>query len=308
MNKDDRVAAVGYHYDQREKERLAICNLCGADDWVTITHRDRYGFKAPTTACGTCGLTVLNPRMTPAGYADFYQHWYRPLVSAYHGRVIDAVSVQDDQKQYAEEIAGLIAPYVIGREGHSFLDVGGSTGIIALHFAKVFGLDPTVIDPAPDEIEEADKYGLKTITALMEDWDPQGQQFDVIGMFQTIDHLLDVQATLLKIRQILRPDGIFVVDIVDFRVAYLKNQSLALATKIDHPYGLTEPVMEAYLARSGFRIRRRAYSRDGHLVAYICSPSERQPDVFPDPAEVRAFFREMRLVEHAPHLAAWSKA
>lgn len=302
MNRQERIKAVGYDYDQVPKSLHETCNLCGADNWVTITHRDRYGFHAPTTACGTCGLAIINPRMPSSAYADFYAHWYRPLVSAHHGRTIDAVSVQEDQNAYAREMGDFVAPYMAGRNGQTFLDVGGSTGVIALYFAEVFGLDPTVIDPAPDEIEEADKYGLKTITALMEDWEPNGQQFDVIGMFQTIDHLLDVRATLLKIRQILKPDGIFVVDIVDFRVAYLKNQSLELATKIDHPYGLTEPVMEAYLARTGFAIRRRAYSEDGHLVAYICAPCAARPDALPDPAEVRTFIREMRLVQHAPSL------
>lgn len=308
MHKNERIETVGYDYDQQKKEALTQCNLCSADNWVQITHCDRYGFKAPTTVCGTCGLAVINPRMSADGYADFYAHWYRPLVSAYHGRTIDAVSVQEDQKKYAQELGKFVAPFLEGRKGQSFLDVGGSTGVVALYLAEKFGVDPTVIDPAPDEVDEAKKYGLKTITALIEDWGPEGQEFDVIGMFQTIDHLLDVRATLLKIRQIIKPDGVFVVDIVDFRVAYLKNRSLELATKIDHPYGLTEPVMETYLARTGFKILRRAYSEDGHLVSYICSPCESDPDVLPDPAGIRAFFREMRLVQHAPMLQAEGKA
>lgn len=300
MNRYERIQAVGYPYDNQPRTFLETCNLCGANNWVQITHRDRYGFCAPTTVCGTCGLAVLNPRMLPGAYGEFYDRWYRPLVSAYHGRIIDAVSVQEDQKKYAHELGEFVAPFLTGRRGESFLDVGGSTGIIALYLSELFGLNPTIIDPAPDEIEEADKYGLNTITALIEDWDPAGQQFDVVGMFQTIDHLLDVHKTLVKIRQIIKPDGLFVVDIVDFRIAYLKNRSLELATKIDHPYGLTESTMEAFLARTGFSIQRRAYSADGHLVAYVCKPCEEDVHSLPDPVEVREAFREMRWVQNAP--------
>lgn len=298
MSRDECLRKVNYDYAAREQVWVDRCNLCGADDWVVITHRDRYGFPAQTTACAQCGLTMLNPRMTTRAYADFYTHWYRPLVSAYHGRVIDPVSIQEEQQAYAEEMERLVRPWLAEWQGRSFLDVGGSTGLVAIHFAKAFGLDPTIIDPAPDEIEEAERFGLKTITALMEEWDPGDQHYDVVGLFQTIDHLLDVKATLLKIRTLLRPDGLFVADIVDFRAAYLKHASVEAATKIDHPYGLTEFVMESYLAQTGFRILRRAYSADHHLVAYVCAPTTPQPDHRPDPAEVCDFFRELRWIQN----------
>lgn len=299
MTRAERIQQVGYDYASRDQIRNEACNLCGADDQVVLTHRDRYGFPAPTVACARCGLAAMNPRMAAHEYSEFYARWYRPLVSAYHGRTIDAVSVQREQQAYSEEMEALVRPYLAPRRGQSFLDVGGSTGVIAIHFAKQFGIDPTVIDPAPDEILEADKFGLKTITALMEEWDPGGQQYDVVGMFQTIDHLLDVKATLAKIRSILRDDGLFLVDIVDFRAACLKNASVELATKIDHPYSLTEFAMESYLARAGFGILRRAYSADHHLVAYVCRPVEPQPDHLPDRTEVREFFRELRHVQNA---------
>lgn len=299
MNREERIQKVGYDYAAQEKTWREACNLCGSNDWVILAHRDRYGFPAQTAACAHCGLTMLNPRMTARGYADFYARWYRPLVSAYHGRLIDPVSVQKEQQAYAEEMEKLVRPYLEPRRGQAFLDVGGSTGVIAIHFAKCFGVVPTVIDPAPDEIHEADRFGLKTITALMEEWDPGGLRYDVVGMFQTIDHLLDVKATLKKIRAILKPDGIFLVDIVDFRAAVLKNGSVERATKIDHPYGLAEFVMESYLAQTGFAIRRRAYSADHHLVAYVCSPVEPNSGHAPERAEVTAFFRELRQVQNA---------
>ena len=63
---------------------------------------------------------------------------------------------------------------------------------------------------------EAQAMGIETITALVEEWQPEGRRFQVVGMFQTIDHLLDVAATLAKLRTIIAEDGIFVADILDF--------------------------------------------------------------------------------------------
>ena len=72
------------------------------------------------------------------------------------------------------------------------------------------------------------------------------------------------------------------------------------ATKIDHPFSLTEETAEAFLARAGFAPVRKAYSRDKHLVAYICRACESNPDAMPTPESVREFFREIRLVQNSP--------
>jgi SAM-dependent methyltransferase len=296
-----RIAALGYDYAAQPKAFSDRCNLCGGDRWTILTHRDRYGFPAQTASCDRCGLAVLNPRMTAEAYGAFYASVYRPLVSAYHGRLIDAHTIQREQQTYAEEMERFLAPFVpAGGPARTFLDVGGSTGIIAAHFARRFGFRGTVIDPAPDEVAEARALGIESIEGFVETWEPAGRTFDVIGLFQTIDHLLDVMATLVKIRRILSPGGLFVVDIVDFRAACLKNGSVEAATKIDHPYSLVEETAEAYLARAGFAPIRRAYSADHHLVAWICRPCAPQPDALPPAGFADAQRRELRRVQNIP--------
>jgi SAM-dependent methyltransferase len=293
----ERIAGLGYTYAEEEKEFLSFCNLCGSDRWTILTHHDRYGYPAQAAACQVCGLTVLNPRMTAPAYGRFYEDAYRPLVSAYHGRQIDARTIQAEQREYAVEVESFVAPFLEGAAGWEFLDVGGSTGVVTAHLSRRFGLKATVLDPAPDEIAEANVLGIETITALVEEWDPGDNRFRFAGMFQTVDHLLDVRGTLEKIRAILDPGGLFFVDIVDFRHAYLKNWSIEAAVKIDHPFSLTEETMEAYLARTGFTPIRKLYSRDRHLVAYLCRPSAPQPDALPDPVSVERFLREVRWVQ-----------
>ena len=176
-----RIQAVGFDYSKQEKTDILACNLCGSDSWTIISHTDRYGFPAQAATCQVCGLTVLNPRMTGASYEEFYKNTYRPLVSAFHGRRIDAETVQDDQAIYAIEMAALLHPYLKDRKNASFLDVGGSTGVVAAHFVREFGVRATVLDPAPAEIAQAEVLGISTITSLVEDWEPADAQYDMIG-------------------------------------------------------------------------------------------------------------------------------
>ena len=54
----------------------------------------------------------LNPRMTAAAYGRFYDGVYRPLVSAFHGRLIDARTIQAEQRDYAADRAEFVRPFV----------------------------------------------------------------------------------------------------------------------------------------------------------------------------------------------------
>jgi SAM-dependent methyltransferase len=296
----ERIGLLRYDYQSQPKELVSSCNLCGGDRWTVCVRRDRYGYPAEATSCWRCGLTVLNPRMTAQGYQRFYDGVYRPLVSAFHGRRIDARTIQAEQRVYAADMAAFAAPLVGRLAGRPMLDIGGSTGVVASHFARTFNLRASVIDPAPDELAEAEAAGVETIRGLVEQWDPGGRRFALVGMFQTIDHLLDVASTLAKVRTLIDDDGVFLVDVVDFRAAYLRAWSVEAAVKIDHPYSLVQETAEAYLSRAGFEPLRKSYSADHLHVAYLCRPCPPQPETLPSAEWVRSFFTEVRYVQNSP--------
>jgi 2-polyprenyl-3-methyl-5-hydroxy-6-metoxy-1,4-benzoquinol methylase len=297
----ERIAALEYNYGAQPKQTLTSCNLCGAGQFVILTHRDRYGYAAQANACRQCGLVFLNPRLTAEAYARFYNGVYRPLVSAFHGRLIDARTIQDEQREYAAERAEFLRPFTTGTRRRTLLDIGGSTGVVAAHFAREFGVEGTVIDPAPLEIEQAQRLGLETISGLVEHHDFGSRRFDVVTICQTVDHLLDVAGTLTRVRQLLSDDGLLFIDIVDFRAAYLRNWSVEDAIKIDHPYYLTEPTMTAYLRRAGFEVVRADYAGDHLHVSYVCRPGTGHGDVMPAASSVDALLREVRFVQNSPH-------
>jgi ubiquinone/menaquinone biosynthesis C-methylase UbiE len=298
-----RILDLGYDYAAQPQDLVMTCNLCGANVLVTITQRDRYGYPAHASACTRCGLVFLNPRMTAAAYGRFYDGIYRPLVSAFHGRLIDARTIQAEQQQYASDRAEFARAFLSGSGLTTMLDIGGSTGVVASHFARSFGLTGTLIDPAPLEIEEARSFGLETITGLVEEYDFGGRRFDLVLICQTVDHLLDVAGTLRRVRELLTPNGYLLIDIVDFRAAYLRNWSVEDATKIDHPYYLTQETMTAYLRRTGFESMRIAYAADHLHVSYLCRPTQPSPQALPEAAGVTELFREIRYVQNAPRPA-----
>ena len=294
-----RIAALDYDYTSETREAVTACNLCGGSMFVVLTHHDRYGYPAQAHACDRCGLVFLNPRLTPQAYGRFYDGVYRPLVSAFHGRLIDARTIQAEQREYAVERAELLRPFM-GAALKTMLDIGGSTGVVAHHFAREFGLRGTLIDPSPLEVEQARQLGLDTITGLVEQHDFAGQRFDAVIICQTVDHLLDVRGTLERVRQLLTAGGLLFIDIVDFRAAYLRNWSVEDAVKIDHPYYLTDATMRAYLQVTGFEVLRMDYAADHLHVSYVCRPATPRADALPDPVSVTELLHEVRHVQNSP--------
>lgn len=208
--------------------------------------------------------------MTERAYATFYERVYRSLVSAFHGRVIDAESIEGEQEIYANALGDLLDPFMRDRHGGRLLDIGGSTGVVADVLSRRFGMRGIVVDPAPAEAERARRRGLEATVGMVETFEPPTEQFSLVTMCQTVDHLLDVAGALAKARHLLDPNGLFFADIVDFQAAYLAMRSVEKATKIDHPYSLTEATAEAYLLQAGFRIVQKDRAADHLHARYVC--------------------------------------
>lgn len=294
-----RIAALEFDYVEQPKRSVVQCNLCGGSAFTVLVHRDRYGYPATAAGCNRCGLVFLDPVMTGQAYAQFYAETYRPLVSAYHGRTIDAHSIQQEQREYARERGDLLDPHVTGRGFRTLLDIGGSTGVVAHALAQRFKLSATIVDPAPRETAEAKALGIETIEGLVEAVDLGDRCFDVVLLCQTVDHLLDIGSTLRRVRRLMASTGLLFVDIVDFRAAYLRNWSIEEAVKVDHPYYLTELTMVAYLRQAGFDVVGTDFAADRLHVSYVARPSD-SATVVPTADEVRALWREIRFVQNAP--------
>jgi 2-polyprenyl-3-methyl-5-hydroxy-6-metoxy-1,4-benzoquinol methylase len=267
---------LAYDYEAREKDAVTACNLCGGSDFAELSCRDRYGYEASLWMCRRCGLAFLSPRLTAVEYGRFYEGVYRPLVSAYHGRRIDAETVQDDQRAYAAELVGFLGGN-LQAPPKTVLDVGGSTGIVAGAVREAFGSQATVLDPAPDELEVAAAAGMETVAGFAEDFDPGERRWDLVLLCQTIDHLLDVRATLESMRRMTAADGHAFVDELDLLIA-ARAKGTEGAAKIDHPYYLTHDTAVAFFVSTGFEPVAERLSADGHW-GFLLRPAEpREPD------------------------------
>ena len=268
-----RIGALGWDYDAQPREPVGACSVCGPEGRpVEAASRDRYGFETGLFVCRRCGLGWLSPRMTAAAYAGFYAAVYRPLVSAYHGRRIDAETVQEEQAAYGEALGAYLARR-LPAPPRTLLDMGGSTGVVAAAIATRFGAAATVVDPAPDELAVARAAGIETVAGFAEDYDAQGRTWDLVMLCQAIDHLLDARRALSALRRMTAPGGRAFVDIVDIGLLLGRVESIEALVKVDHPYYFSRSSAIALFSLSGYRVVAERVRNDGHR-GFVLEPRE----------------------------------
>ena len=178
------------------------------------------------------------------------------------------------QAAYADRLIETLRPF-IPAGAKTLLDIGGSTGVVAARMCQEFGLEAVILDPSVECTTTTPH--VKWSRGLLEDMTGAyirevlgTKAFDVVLMCQTVDHLWNLKAGLQTMRELIAPNGICFVDIVDFRFQYLRTDVLAKVFKIDHPYYLTESRMDEVLSEIGLEWLEKVYERDGAHVGYLC--------------------------------------
>jgi SAM-dependent methyltransferase len=257
---------------------VRTCNLCGSERHVEVSRRDRYGFESTLRVCARCGLGFLSPRLTRAEYSSFYAGVYRPLVSAYHGALIDDETVQLEQRKYAAELV-LFLQRTLVEPPRGVLDVGGSTGVVSGIVGDAFATQAaTVLDPSPEELAVAAAAGMETVLGFAEDFEPGDRRWDLVLLCQTVDHLLDVFRALETVRRSVTPSGRVFVDVLDVGFVTRRAGAVECAVKIDHPYYLTRATACAFFDRTGLDIVAERLSDDGHWGFLLAPGIPREPN------------------------------
>ena len=198
------------------------CNLCGADDWrvrfpSTLPQDGAgldvdafrctspgYGEHAQIVTCNRCGHVYANPRWSPAelnaAYAAVEDNMY---VRERDGRMIT----------FARHLRHLERHIGAGR-GRDLLDVGAYIGVF-VEVARDAGWQAVGVEPSTWAAAEARRLGLDVYTGTQEAPELAGRRFDVVTMWDVIEHVDDPRGELVQAFELLRPGGVLAVHTMD---------------------------------------------------------------------------------------------
>jgi SAM-dependent methyltransferase len=240
--------------------REIVCPICSSDDGRTV-YRETVAAQPTLTAAGPmhdpehvhyrireclgCGLRYSSPIFDETGVRDLYTH-----ASDTNVRQGEERNVKSTFELYYD----LIRPHLSRRD--RVLDIGCDVGIlldIARRdgFREVFGIEPNPVSAAQAEAIPGSSISREFYEAAAY----PSEHFDLITLIHVVDHLVDVNGFLARVREHLRRGGIVlaVVHNVESLLARLLGERFP-PYNIYHHYFFSKRTLRLLFERAGFEV------------------------------------------------------
>ena len=217
------------------------CNICNSKAEKIISKTDIGNI----VRCKKCGLFYRNPRLSDRDEIDKYKH---QIYDESYGLVKD---------KSKKEIFVSILNKLEHHKG-KILDIGCADGYF-LALARERGWEPYGIEISDFLLRKArESLGGKQIIGVplkMANFPPNS--FDVISMWDVLDHLMDPLGELIEIRRILKKKGLLIIRVRNMSfhilIAKLVKKNLFRIIKnptIIHLYGFNNKNMKVLLEKA----------------------------------------------------------
>ncbi len=255
----------------------ARCNLCGADDAVErypstvqqgtsgdwrafrCTHSG-YGRHYAIVQCQKCGLVYTDPRPNGHDIVETYQSVQDPLyLEEREGRVLTF----ERHLKPLERLTG-------SPDGRPLLDVGCYTGVF-VEIAGRHGWDAWGVEPSQWAVDQAQARDLHVVQGTLDTAGLPKAHFDVVTMWDVIEHLTDPREALDQAYRLLKPGGLLVVHTIDVDSLFARLMGARWPWLMEmHLYYFSRRTLRVMLEKCGFRVLsdrpQGRYLRLGYLM------------------------------------------
>jgi SAM-dependent methyltransferase len=198
--------------------------------------------------CPSCGVRFPDPLPTSAEIQDFYARQQQPS----DWELEHYVNIRDESVATWADTAEKLTR-LNGGPGRA-LEVGCAAGHLLQGLVQ-HRWDVLGVEASPKFSAEVKRRGLPVHEGVLATLPPQAAPFDVVAMFDVLEHLQDPVADLVLSRRLLRPDGRLVLATCDIGSFAARWYGLAWRhLLISHTFYWTRRALEAALGRAGFEV------------------------------------------------------
>jgi 2-polyprenyl-3-methyl-5-hydroxy-6-metoxy-1,4-benzoquinol methylase len=190
------------------------CKLCGADNTkllFTANQRDwGIGEFFNVVRCNKCKLVYINPRPSKEELSKYYPEQYYAFEDEEPGAYVR-------RKKAGEDILRFVRyPTQPKTGGLRILDVGSGKGLF-LSVMKELGFESFGVELSPMAVHFSSKnYGVNVFHGELEQANFSDEYFDLVTMWQVLEHLLNPFRSLQEIFRILKKNGLLIIAVPNF--------------------------------------------------------------------------------------------
>lgn len=244
------------------------CNLCGSNNAEQIFSNlpdlqfKRYEVQTSFVKCVSCGLVYQNPRPTSAEMAFHYPLNYKLYApEPYAGS--SSWLLRQATRYGVDKRWRFVTHY---KQSGRLLDVGCATGYFLRGIREQGNWDLFGVEINEDAARVAQEYGLDVRLGTLEQARFSDGLFDVVTLWDVLEHMHDPAGSLREIYRILKPDGLLVIRIPNGSSwdARLFGRYWAGLDAPRHLYVFSPSTMEALLVAYHFQ----SIARSSQIGAY----------------------------------------
>ncbi len=226
------------------------CNICALEDTKFLLKIE----KANIVKCKNCGLVYVNPRPTKKELSKLYQKDYYTNKRFFEGKYYG-------YHDYKKNVEGTIKTFELVqktikkfKEKGKLLDIGCGPGVY-LGVAEKDGFKVQGIEISKEGFEKS-KSKFKVINKPLEDANIKGK-FDVVTLFDVIEHLPTPKSTLLNINRIMNKNSLLCIitpDVDSLAARFLGSRWPEFRRWREHIYFFSRKTMQRLLESTGFEL------------------------------------------------------
>src|SRR3972149_8820109 len=234
-------------------KKLNKCPLCKSDDYKVLFVKYDY----EVAKCNECGMTFLNFDPDDKFFTNYYAEDFFNDPGIKHAYSDYEKEAESLKKSFKDRV-NIISTY---QPGGTLLDVGCATGAfmeVAASNWDVYGGDVSEYS-----IEQAKKKNLKAFSGVIRDSPFKDQKFDVVTLWDTIEHVADPQETIQQISEMTKPGSVVALTTGDVGSSIAK-----LSGRYWHLYNIPQHL--SYFDKTTIT---RIFNESGFEVVEIIYPS-----------------------------------
>ncbi len=222
-----------------------------------------YGSHAQIVQCTHCKLVYANPR------------WPADALFAMYASVEDETYVREREGRELtfEKHLHALEAYTGPANKRTLLDVGAYIGVF-VEIAQARGWLAEGIEPSRWAVGKAQERGLPVHYGTQHDPQFSGRKFDVVTMWDVIEHVSDPASELRRAYQFLNPGGWLAVHTMDIDSLLARIMGNRWPWLMDmHLYYFSQITLQEMIRRSGFEIvwsgSQGRYLRLGYIASRL---------------------------------------
>jgi 2-polyprenyl-3-methyl-5-hydroxy-6-metoxy-1,4-benzoquinol methylase len=246
-------------------EVVAQCPMCGSERFTIAFEEPPYSVRR----CSACGQGWASPRLSSRDLARMYtddSYWRStsPKTLGYHDyRADEELYLKTFRRRLGFALAN-------GPQAGAALDVGCAAGF-CMAALRELGFEAHGVEISETIARHAiDHFNFDTVhVGTLADAPFAAGSFELITMWDVIEHVVDPRELLATARRLLKPGGLLVIETQDINSHFAR----ALGPRwhhykhAEHIYHFTPSTLRTLIEDAGFRVEKLTHRYGGKYVS-----------------------------------------